>query len=97
MFDSLISNPKQGLLQNVAIKENGCHRSSILLFETVLSCSDPEQTSIKQVVFAWRVSGFKRPMVILVLSNKISQLRNMQDAFYSERNPSNTGLIILNN
>ena len=34
----------------IAVKEQGCHRSSYLLLETVVSCSDPEWTSIKQVV-----------------------------------------------
>ena len=58
IFDSLIRNPKQGLLQNVAIKKNGCHRNLFLLFETVLSCSDPEWTSIKEVVLVWKTNGF---------------------------------------
>ena len=50
IFDSLTNNPKQGLLQNVAVKENGFYRSSFLLFETVVLCSDPERASIKQAV-----------------------------------------------
>ena len=36
--------------KNFAIKENGCHRSLLVLFETVVLCSDPERDSIKQVV-----------------------------------------------
>ena len=45
-----INNPKQGFLQKDTIKKTVCHRSSFLLFKTVVSCSDPERISIKQVV-----------------------------------------------
>ena len=70
-----INNPKQGFLQKVAIKKTPCHRSSFLLFETVVSCSDPEQIFIKQVVLFWKSYGSEPSMVILVLSNKISQTK----------------------
>ena len=57
MFDSLINIPKQGLLQNVAVKESECHRISFSLFETIVECSDPERASIKQVVYVWKING----------------------------------------
>ena len=44
------NNLKQEFLQKVAIKKPACHRSSFLLFEPVVSFSDPEQISIKQLV-----------------------------------------------
>ena len=37
----------QRYLQKAAIKENACDRSLFLLFETVVSCTDPEMTFIQ--------------------------------------------------
>ena len=42
-MEKYIDSPKQGFLQKDTIKKIACHRSSFLLFKTVLSCSDPEQ------------------------------------------------------
>ena len=49
-MERYINNPKQGFLQKDIIKKTACHRSSFLLFKTVVSYSDRERISIKQVV-----------------------------------------------
>ena len=49
-MEKYINNPKQAFLQKDTIKEAACHRSSFLLFKTVVPCSDAKWISIKQVV-----------------------------------------------
>ena len=53
-MEKYINNPKQGYLQKVTVKKTACHRSSSLWFKKVISCSDPERISIKQVVVVWK-------------------------------------------
>ena len=40
-------NPKEEFLQKVVIKKNACQRSLFLVFQTVVSTSDPDRICIK--------------------------------------------------